>query len=97
MSHIASNRNKKYNRLSTDWLRKDGKKKVLLGECKSKASKKELQRFLRVVGKVKDYVMAKEKVNDVFLVFVVHRISNKLRKEFEEVGVKVYESYELKI
>ena len=78
-------------------VEEDGKKKVLLGECKSKASKKELQRFLRVVGKVKDYVMAKEKVNDVFLVFVVHRISNKLRKEFEEVGVKVYESYELKI
>ena len=78
-------------------VEEDGKKKVLLGECKSKASKKELQRFLKVVGKVKDYVMAKEKVNDVFLVFVVHRISNKLRKEFEEVGVKVYESYELKI
>ena len=78
-------------------VEEDGTKKVLLGECKSRASKKEQQRFLRVVGKVKDYVMAKEKVNDVFLVFVVHRISNKLRKEFEEVGVKVYESYELKI
>lgn len=78
-------------------VEEDGVKKVLLGECKSRASKKELQRFLKVVDKVKEYVMAKEKVGEIFLVFVAHRISNRLRREFEEVGVRVYESYELRI
>ncbi len=78
-------------------VEEDGVKKVLLGECKSRASKKELQRFLKVVDKVKEYVMAKEKVGEIFLVFVVHRISSRLRREFEEVGVRVYESYELRI
>jgi len=74
-----------------------GKKKVLVGECKSRMSKKEVNRFTKVIDRVKDRLMEEERADGVYLMVVVHRLNMEMEKYLKEKGIDFVESYMLRI
>lgn len=74
-----------------------GKKKVLVGECKSRMSKKEVNRFTKVIDRMKDRLMEEERADDVYLIVVVHRLNMEMEKYLKEKRIDFVESYMLKI
>ncbi len=70
--------------------KKNGETLLILGEVKVRPSKKEIDRFLRIVDKI----ITKERKN-VFTVFVAHDYHPNIERYLTEKGIKYYWSYEL--
>jgi hypothetical protein len=47
---------------------------VLFGESKSRLSKSELNRFLKVKERLRDILLEQENAHDLYLLMVVHRV-----------------------
>jgi len=70
--------------------KKDNKTILILGEVKVRPSKKEIDKFIRLV----DMIANKEK-KEAFLVFVAHDYHPNTERYLTEKGIKYYWSYEL--
>jgi len=70
--------------------KKNGKTLLILGEVKVRPSRKEIDKFLRLV----DTITKKEK-KDAFPVFVAHDYHPNTERYLNEKGIKYYWSYEL--
>jgi len=70
--------------------KKNGKTLLILGEVKVRPSRKEIDKFLRLV----DTITKKEK-KDAFPVFVAHDYHPNIERYLNEKGIKYYWSYEL--
>jgi uncharacterized protein YoxC len=81
-----------YNQLNIyGWGRKDGEKILILGEIKTRASKKEINEFIKLADKVKK----SEGNPTVFLVFVAYDYRPEIEEYLKEKGIKYFWSYEL--
>jgi chromosome segregation ATPase len=81
-----------YNQLNIyGWGRKDGEKILILGEIKTRASKKEINEFIKLADKVK----RSEGNPTVFLVFVAYDYRPEIEEYLKEKGIKYFWSYEL--
>jgi len=70
--------------------KKNGKSLLIIGEVMVRPSKKEIDKFLRIVDKI-----SKKEKGDTFSVFVAHDYHPKIEKYLIEKGIKYYWSYEL--
>jgi uncharacterized phage infection (PIP) family protein YhgE len=81
-----------YNQLNIyGWGRKDGEKILILGEIKTRASRKEINEFIKLADKVKK----SEGNPTVFLVFVAYDYRPEIEEYLKEKGIKYFWSYEL--
>jgi chromosome segregation ATPase len=81
-----------YNQLNIyGWGRKDGEKILILGEIKTRASKKEINEFIKLADKVK----RSEGNPNVLLVFVAYDYRPEIEEYLKEKGIKYFWSYEL--
>jgi len=81
-----------YNQLNIyGWGRKDGEKILILGEIKTRASKKEINEFIKLADKVKK----SEGNPNVFLVFVAYDYRPEIEEYLKEKGIKYFWSYEI--
>jgi chromosome segregation ATPase len=81
-----------YNQLNIyGWGRKDGEKILILGEIKTRVSRKEINEFIKLADKVKK----SEGNPTVFLVFVAYDYRPEIEEYLKEKGIKYFWSYEL--
>jgi uncharacterized protein YoxC len=81
-----------YNQLNIyGWGRKDGEKILILGEIKTRASRKEINEFIKLADKVKK----SEGNPTVLLVFVAYDYRPEIEEYLKEKGIKYFWSYEL--
>ena len=78
-------------------VEREGKRYVLFGESKSRVSKKEIYRFLKLLNRLKERLIYDEKADGIYPLIVVHRIRSDILGFLNENGIDVVESYELKI
>ncbi len=81
-----------YNQLNIyGWGRKDGEKVLILGEIKTRASKKEINEFIKLADKIR-----KSEGNPaMFLIFVAYDYRPEVEEYLKEKGIKYFWSYEL--
>ena len=70
--------------------RKNGKTLLILGEVKVRPSKKEIDKFLRIV----ETITKKEKM-DAFVLFIAHDYHPNIERYLKEKDIKYYWSFEL--
>ena len=75
------------------WGLQNGKRILILGECKTSLSRKEIERFLRLTK----YIVRLENISeeDTLKIAVVHDILPPVVSYLESEGIKLYWSYEL--
>ena len=78
-------------------VRRENRRYVLLGESKSRVSKKEIRRFVKLIERLKDKLMAEENADGIYPIVVIHRIDTKMEKFLKEENIDFVESYLLKI
>ena len=72
------------------YARKNGRRLLVLGECKVRPSKREIGRFEKYARRI-----AEQEGKEVFLVFVGHDFPPKIEELLEEKGIAYFWSYEL--
>jgi hypothetical protein len=72
------------------YARKNGKRLLILGECKVRPSKREIEQFEKYARWI-----AEQEGTEVFLVFVAHDFPPKIEKLLQEKGIMYFWSYEL--
>ena len=70
--------------------RKNGKALLILGEVKVRPSKKEIDRFLRIVETI-----TKKEEKNAFILFVAHDYHPNIERYLKEKNIKYYWSFEL--
>ena len=70
--------------------RKNGKRLLVLGECKVRPSRKEVGRFEKYARRI-----AKQEGTEAFLLFVAHDFPPKIEQLLQEKGIMYFWSYEL--
>ncbi len=81
-----------YNQINIfGWGRKNGEKILILGEVKMRASKKEVDKFLKIAKEIQK----KEGNPTTFLVFVASDFHPKVEEYLQNKGIKYFWSYEL--
>jgi len=78
-------------------VRRENRRYVLFGESKSRVSKKEIRRFVKLIERLKDKLMAEENADGIYPIVVIHRIDTKMEKFLKEENIDFVESYLLKI
>jgi len=71
--------------------KRNGKTVYILGECKSKLGKRDIDNFLKLVKRLDTVIGAEEKV----LIAVTYNVVPQVERYAVEKGIKVYWSYEL--
>ncbi|MEN3038354.1 MAG: hypothetical protein ABDI07_04240 [Candidatus Kryptonium sp.] len=81
-----------YNQINIfGWGKKNGSKILILGEVKMRASKKEVDKFLKIANEIK----RREGEPPVFLVFVASDFHPNVEEYLQSKGIKYYWSFEL--
>ncbi|MDW8109885.1 MAG: hypothetical protein RMJ81_09585, partial [Candidatus Kryptonium sp.] len=81
-----------YNQINIfGWGKKNGSKVLILGEVKMRASKKEVDKFLKIANEIKK----REGEPPVFLVFVASDFHPNVEEYLQSKGIKYYWSFEL--
>lgn len=78
-------------------VRRENRRYVLFGESKSRVSKKETRRFVKLIERLKDKLMAEENADGIYPIVVIHRIDTKMEKFLKEENIDFVKSYLLKI
>ena len=73
------------------WARRDGKRVLVVGEAKTRPSKREVERFRKLVDRVKEA----EGADEVLPIIAVHTVVPELEEYIREKGIALYWSYEL--
>ncbi len=74
------------------WGKRDGERVLILGEAKTSLSKREVNKFLKHVKLVSSLEGIHE--DRIIIVAVVHTITPEVEKYAQEMGIKIYWSYE---
>ncbi len=72
------------------YAQKDGRRILILGECKVRPSKKEIERFERYAR-----LIGENESIDVYLLFVAHDCPPSIEKLLQDKGIAYFWSYEL--
>ena len=75
------------------WAKKNGKKKLILGEAKTSISRREISRFQKIVKKAAQ--LEDISLSDTCQVIVVHDVTPAIEKYAREQGIQIYWSYDL--
>ncbi|MCX8027602.1 MAG: hypothetical protein N3A62_07115, partial [Thermodesulfovibrionales bacterium] len=70
---------------------KDGKEMLMLGEVKTRPSKLEIDRFLKIA----EYIKKREGSPEVYLVFVAHDYHPRVENYLKEKGIRYFWSYDV--
>jgi len=73
------------------WWRRDGRRILVVGEAKTRPSKREVDRFRRLVARVKEA----EGADEVLPVLAVHTVVPEVEEYVRAKGIALYWSYEL--
>ncbi len=73
------------------FARKDNERYVILGECKTQLKKRDIDRFLERVERIKRFFTEKP-----FVIFVTHQVTVSVIKYVDSLGFPVFYSYEFR-
>lgn len=76
--------------------KRDGKRVLIFGECKTRMSKTEADRLLKLIERLGKTLMEEEKAEEVIAVAVSFRISDEVWEYLKDKGIIGIESHELR-